>query len=57
MKEKIRHVIKKLLLEKAYWKQALRDFGSKMTEEEIDTTLDKISEIDRIIKKLGRGLK
>lgn len=57
MKEKIRHFIKELLLEKAYWKQALRDFSNKMTEEEIDNTLDRISEIDELIKKLKRGLK
>lgn len=37
MKEKIRHLIKELLLEKADWKQTLRDAGRKMTDEEIDT--------------------
>jgi hypothetical protein len=56
MKDKIKHYIKALLLEKAHWKQILRDLASSMTNEEMDEILDNISEINKLIKKLEKGL-
>lgn len=56
MQQKLKEFISKLALEKAFWKQTLRDLGNELTESELDEILDKISEIDRLIKKLEKGL-
>ncbi len=56
MEEKLKEFILRLTLEKAFWKQTLRDLGNELTEKELDEILEKINEIQELIKKLEKGL-
>lgn len=54
--EQIKRLIADLLMQKAYYKQILRDMAESLSEEQIDELLDQINEIEQLIEKLKKGL-
>ncbi|MFD2523090.1 hypothetical protein [Emticicia soli] len=54
--EQIRKFIQDLILQKAHYKQLLRDMAESLSEEQIDELLDQINEIEQLIEKLKKGL-
>lgn len=59
MKERIRQLIRELLMENSKLKLFLRNMisGNNLTDEEINRILDRVAENEELIEKLKEGLK